>query len=304
MFCMCLHAARQGENPDFAHKCQPRGSMIRFVQCQQGICLRENSHVFTSKGTGSQVGSQAWDASSQEPHALFAWFSTYVSPKQSGSQRSLQERLVAWAVIIWPRYEPGSVVLCTCIVTNLKVCVCVCIYIYIFFFDTVNISASPLQGPAFSDYIKSDWKNWIRIRMQKQTTYENRKTKCCHGPVQFPGFSENEVSSTFWLQKCFLENMQVSGTWGSPNLHTPKKTMILISKVHKTQNRIKHAYTVKKLNDFDIKSAQNLYILKKSMLLISQVHKTCIYPSNQWFSFGQCTELAFTQKQKVKHLRI
>ena len=45
--------------------------------------------------------------------------------------------------------------------------------------------------------------------MQKQTTYENRKTNCCHGPEHFTGFSENEVSNTFLLQKCFLENMQV-----------------------------------------------------------------------------------------------
>ena len=127
--CVCMRQGREKTLNSLTNVNHEVRSYVRFVQCQQGICLRENSHVFTSKGTDSQVGLQAWDASSQEPHALFAWFSTYVSPKQSGSQRSLQERLVAWAVIIWPRYEPGNVVVCTCIVTNLKVFVCT-IYIY------------------------------------------------------------------------------------------------------------------------------------------------------------------------------
>ena len=81
-------------------------------------------------------------------------------------------------------------------------------------------------------------------------------------------------------------------------MHTLKKTMMLISKAHKTQKRIRHSYTVKNLNDFDLTSRvhKTCTYSKKTTLLISQMHKTCIYDK---IVFDVKSAQAHTQKSMI-----
>ena len=71
-----------------------------------------------------------------------------------------------------------------------------------------------------------------------------------------------EYMQVWWLFPIkmfdFFEYMQVWGTWGSPNLHIPKKNNILMPKMHKA-----------------------CIYSKISKVLIVKSHQTCIYSKNQ-----------------------
>ena len=166
-------------------------------------------------------------------------------------------------------------------------CMCKHINMYLYIY-IIYIGESP-PGPTFS-WQKSDFqrKNWNKFAMQKQTTYENRMTKCCHGLIDFTRLvSITLVDSPLTYRTLFVADtfccvymMHVSGNWGSPNLHIFKESLSLIPKVH-----------------------QNMHVRKKSKILISRVHMYIyIYHTIYMYTVSIC-EYFYMVKTVKNHRR-